>query len=311
MQLDRVRLKEVGIDYITATSHQRTNASPLFAFGAWLVSEEVAQGCVRGNYRAQGYRGFIAGRAAVGLSQQGTICRLSAKVAANHFEQLLNLADNVTRLDVQATLLPGVLPPEALLQHHKELLRAQRGRGKPAQFAMRYGPHGPESCSLGNRLSDRYGRVYDKGKESGEPEYAGCLRYELELHREQALRYAQRFDATDSQEADMLALLNSFFKSRGLRSSPLEGFAAAARLCSCPAAIVDAIPDPLVRPPTINRSIRYLERSIKPLVARLLAAGLHDEVYEALGLPAVTKMSPEPWEPPADVVFRKDEEQVC
>lgn len=276
---------EVGIDYITATSHQRDSASPLLAFGHWLVSEEVSGGCKNRTFRASGYRGQQSGRAAFGLSRQGVIVKASAEVARDNWPQLYQFSDNVTRLDVQVTSRPMRGVTATLQAHHKEARCAARRRGRTATFKCFYGPSGPESLTLGRRCSDRYGRVYDKGLESGRQEYSGAVRYEVELHREVAKTTCAVLDSQEHDQFVMAALVDKFMFDRGLhcgffsKSSP--GIADVARR-----AFVHGL---LVRPgsqiaPEVSRVLTWLRVCVSPSVARLCASGLEREVLDALGL---------------------------
>lgn len=288
-QSERTQLHEIGIDYITATNHSTSGSNPFVAFANWMVSEEVSKGCSNRDWRASGYHGRIAGAIAFGVSHQGSIVRASSSAASEHWQQLLNLADNVTRLDVQVTVRPVAGPTATLSRHHKELLRAPRLRGKAATFKAWYGPSGIEAIQVGKRISDRYGRVYDKGLESQLEEYAGCLRYELELHRELALNTAQFLD---SQEMDQMAMAHKvleFMSVRGLRveSAWLKQLATGVndnelrQECRFARTAGRKVPE-------VIRSLKWMTNSVRPAVARLIECGYREEMLEALGLrPAV------------------------
>lgn len=275
----------VGIDYITATSSRRASTDTLADFGHWLVSQEMAQGCKRGNYRAQGYRGAAAGRAAYGLGYNGTIVRLSSTCAAEYWQQLTGVAERVTRLDLQVTTRNERQCAFRIANHHKEAKTAPTRRGRKAQFKCFYGPQGAETLTIGSRSSERYGRIYDKGLESGEEQYHQSVRYELELHRESAMSAALHIDSQMDEQREVLALVSEFFSVHALRlgfydrvspqvldrnhlRSQKSGFASTA---------MQSIPEHV-------RFLRYISVCIKPGIQRLLAAGFEQEVFSALGL---------------------------
>lgn len=289
-QSERTQLHEIGIDYITATSRSSSGANPFTAFAKWMVSEEVSKGCATRDWRASGYHGRIAGACAYGVSHQGSIVRASSSAACEHWQQLLNLADNVTRLDVQFTVRPVAGPTATLSRHHKELLRAPRLRGKPATFKAWYGPGGIEAIQIGKRISDRYGRVYDKGLESQLEEYAGCLRYEVELHRELALNTAHFLDSQELDQAAMAGKVLEFMSIRGLRveSAWLKQLAGAVngnelRQESRFATRAGT------KAPEVIRSLKWMTNSVRPAVQRLIDCGYREEMLEALGLRPVAR----------------------
>lgn len=282
-QTEISRILEVGIDYITATSHQRDSASPLYSFGRWLVSEEVSNGCKDSDWRASGYRGFRAGGACVGLSRQGTIVRASGESAQSHWCQLYHFADNITRLDVQVTTTNGAVPSRRIAKHHAEARRVSRVRGRPASFKVFYGPGGAEAIHLGSRKSDRYLRIYDKGLESGKPEYQDSVRYELELKREAALNCAAWLDSQENDQAQMVALVHRFLSIRGTRS----GFynCRCKRLQDCFHSTLQdcsflSKSDRVA--PEVAKILKWLHVCVRPSISRLEKAGLLREVRNAL-----------------------------
>lgn len=292
---------DVEIDYITATSHARSHSSNFAAFASWMVAEEVSRGCKDSSWRATGYHGRHAGGTAFGVGAQGSIVRASSHCAREHWRQLLTLADNVTRLDVQVTVRPVAGPTATLSRHHKELLKAPRSRGKEVKFHAWYGPTGIESIEIGRRVSDRFGRVYDKGLQSGLPEWLGCLRYEVELHRHLALRTALLLDSQELDQAAMVHQVHSFMSVRGLRvgfRNPVSREGAVndtleLRKCRIMPSVYD-------KPPEVVRALRWLANSVRPSVERLINSGYGEEVSRALGTPlARVTWAPEssPFEP--------------
>lgn len=275
---------EVGVDYITATSHQRNPADSLYSFGRWMVSEEASNGCKSGDWRASGYRGFRAGRACVGIGRQGCIVRASGESASEYWNQLYHVADNITRLDLQVTTHNGRVAPDRIRKHHAETKRAACGRGRPAAFKCFYGPNGAETLVLGSRASDRYCRIYDKGLESGEQRYRDAVRYELELKRDAALNMAGYLDSQENDQALMVAEVHKFLCNRGTHSGFYN--------CNC-RRFVDCVHElrqssalsvtGRQRAPELTRVLKWLRVCVSPSVTRLRGAGLDSEVCAALG----------------------------
>jgi hypothetical protein len=164
-----------------------------------------------------GYRGEQCGSAAFGVRFDSQIVRLSGVVAREFWTQAYSLSTNVTRLDVMATVFPSDGNHKRLGAHHRQLRRRKKRRGRPPKFKFWYGPDGPEAFVVGRRVSDSFGRCYDKGIESRLPEYRGTLRYEAELKRALATQWAKQLDHSNSEASDAAKMVHAFFSVRASR----------------------------------------------------------------------------------------------
>ncbi len=284
---------EVGIDYITATQSGPPSTSSLASFGTYLVGEEESRGHTRRAYRASGYQGTHAGGAATGRRYDGAIVRLSGPTAAEHWEQVVSMSTNVSRLDVQVTLCPGEGVKQRLLKHIREIKTRPKGEGRPFKWHLHSGPEGPECLELNRRISDRFGRIYDKHLQSGLDCYRGALRYEIELKRKVAWASAKHFDGAMDHELLMLAEIINLLRSRrcllsiaGVNSRFVKErtlqFQARVRACA-----------------DVNlRLLNWLEFQIKPSVQKLIAAGYCDEVQASLGISSGPELWPTGFRPP-------------
>lgn len=279
-------IQEVGIDYITCTSKLRKSDSSLAAFGSYLVGLEVESGEREAVWRGHGYHGRHAGQVAYGRRHDTEIVKLSGELASAHWATCLNLSSNVSRLDLQVTVKPAEGSAKRLQRHHREVLRANKGKGRPAGFKCYYGPDGPECLTLGSRTSDVFGRFYDKWVESCLPYYAGCLRYEMELKRKRALAMAQHLDRQPDEGAAIAAEVLKFARARNTQLS------------------IEVDPATLTcgRPANDNESrkqggrafkrIMWIENSIKPAVLELVQVGLMQECLVALGISDLVQVLP-------------------
>lgn len=297
------QIKEVGIDYITLTHTTRTTNNGLDAFGSYLVQDQSKGGLRSAIFRLSGYRGEHCGQAAFGRRHDGCIVRLSGALANEHWSQAFQLATNVSRLDVQVTVVPHDGPQERLLRHHEELLGVYKRPGRKPKFKMWYGPTGPEAAILGRRVSDWFGRCYDKFLESRDPYYAGCLRYEAETKRRVAFALAAQFDEAKDQVASMLAVVEKFVSVRALtipswskalfnNSTQAAGSrlvlkrqAACGHLCCDD--LCRLLPD--VARSNKSNKLPWLSNCVKPTIERLIKSGRLEEVLLALGLSEVVQ----------------------
>lgn len=270
---------EVGVDYITATSKEAWSNTDLASFGGLLVSEQEDRGDERKPFRFSGYHGQHAGGAAYGRRPGSQIVRLSGEVAATWWSNALTLADNVTRLDVQVTVLPQCGPSKALYRHHRQLLRAGMGKRKRLGFKVWYGPRGPESMTIGQRVSDFWLRIYDKGVESGEAQYEGALRYELEVKRKPALALAVALDDQGRFEEKIAGVVHKFATTRKISLGwvPRVPQSALVRTLQLAAGSRRSAP-------AIDKRIAYAGFSNRRLVEKCRAMGKLDQLVQAMGL---------------------------
>lgn len=287
-----------GVDYITATYVGPHGESSLASFGRFLVREQEASDEKWREFRFSGYRGETCGSAAFGVRHDSQIVRLSSTVAAEHWAQAFNLCSNVTRFDVQVTVLPGVDVTRRLLDHHKQVRRRARKQGRPPKFKFWYGPSGPEAATYGSRQSDIFGRSYNKGIESGLPEWDGTLRYECELKRERAKATATQLDQSESESSVIIPQVFTFFTKSGCRLetawSPLNARPSGSSGLTLPHEAAELpndspageVPDSMLSlgQGRARKRALWLTNAVRPSVQALMASGRPDVVLQTLGL---------------------------
>lgn len=284
---ESIKLLEVGIDYITATSRSTAPITGLYAFGTHLIREQVQKGCKLRKTRALGYVGSSAGSCQVGIRHDGCIVRLSSEVAREHWNQTADLSDNVTRLDLQLTELPRDGPSARLRDIWRARGRRVKGMGRPSKFKAIMGEGGIETIMVGSRASERYMRIYDKGKESKMQQYQGALRWELEMKHDLARAFVEYLVRREDQEAQIVAEIAKFARDRANQDVADSDIAEFVR---------DEInsSQSLDQPATVLKSVAFLGVCIKPLILRLWRAGYHQEVLEAIGLDEYVLRKPAP-----------------
>lgn len=289
---EELPLVDSGIDYITATTKQGINATAMWDLGRALVREEERSTDIVRPFRFSGYHGIMCGGAQVGRRPDGTVVRLSGNCAKEFWAQVLGLSDNVTRLDLQVTALTPNGCAGQLKKHYNQVRKGKRGRGKPAEFKMWLGPKGFQSMTLGARSSDRYARIYDKGLESGLPEFAGCLRYEIELKRQQAFGMAQHLDAIENADDAIARYIELFARARLTQVSFSRPSSLSEFTCQrWPIGTVHArrgVPEESYR---ARQKAMWLNACIRPLVHRFINTGQEELLLSALGMSDYVRVS--------------------
>jgi len=271
-------VQDIGVDWITATSKQRDCDSGLHGFGRFLVQESADAGNKLTSWRMSGYRGLAAGGAAVGMRGDGCVVRLSSAFAAVYWNQVVDLASKVTRIDLQVTTKMEYPGTKAVARAYRQMKRAPKAKGKPPKFKLWVGPSGPEALMLGVRQSNRFGRCYDKGLESGLPEFENCLRAEVEYKGSQATSNAGALSVNENPNCYIADQVSLFLKNRGIRI-PWHQYGVRG-------AAVNTIDNPRAHYFTDNplRSLWWFDKCVRSSVERLCKAGMRDEVINSLGL---------------------------
>ena len=279
-------IKEVGIDYITATTVARHTATSLDSFGRFVVDEQIAKGERDRAFTFSGYVGRSAGAATYGRRADGGIVRFSGNTAAEYWEHVVSLATNVSRFDLQVTLSPSDGPTQRLRRHFEQVKKKATHRGKPATYKLWVGPGGPESLLLGSRASERYGRIYDKWLESKLAEYQGFLRYELELKGGMALKMAKQLESSKRQRSDVCAEISRFLTNRSIVVPELPG------VSSSLVQELDVLSDGEIGKARHTTRLRWLRHSVAPCIKELIDAGMMDQVLVALNMDQLVEISP-------------------
>jgi hypothetical protein len=174
-------LKSAGIDYLTLTSTNRKTKKEMGYYFARLVAADHLLGY---DVVSAGGHGFYGKRVKHG-SFTHKEDRSMLSVSGERAQKTILLCyegDSCPRLDIQITVYLGGESADSFLRRmERAAMEAPRIRGhKP--LVDHYASDGLyQTVYIGSKKSDLFMRLYDKGAESGRPEYAGCVRFEVQL----------------------------------------------------------------------------------------------------------------------------------
>jgi DNA relaxase NicK len=114
-----------------------------------------------------------------------------------------------------------------------------------------------DTLYVGSRKSDVLGRLYDKAKESREPAYAGCWRWEVQYRRASALQTARQLQVAQDPGATIAATVGAWFRARDI--------GAPARSDALP--LDHRVPRPL---PDDQRWLAWARKSVQPRARELV-----------------------------------------
>lgn len=209
-------IESAGVDWITATAQKGSTRWEMETFARSQRERLMDSGeSIKQGYRL-GYYGWQAEHFFHGQREGGSIIVASGAVAHSIHKSVAAVADNVSRLDLQVTVSTPIDRPNLAAQAH-EVIRS----GSPAKVRMKNvsytntSPQG-DTCNIGKRSSDSYGRLYDKAAESGIGAARSRWRYEIELKRSLANSASATLRRFESSQAVALSLVHRWFETRGV-----------------------------------------------------------------------------------------------
>jgi hypothetical protein len=206
-----------GVDWITATNQGGSVAHYSDEFATHEFQRAADLGAKVSPSSRLGYVGYSTEHFFYGSRGHGRMLIASGSRAHDLFRSVVELSDNITRLDVQVTLWTHGEQPHLGRQAYACL------RGKPpARVSVRNvqlidaHPSG-ETCNVGKRSSDQYGRIYDKASEAKLGLARTVWRYEVEVKRRVAGAWAAALNSRNSDPVVARSLVRDWFAARGLQ----------------------------------------------------------------------------------------------
>lgn len=270
--VDDERGIEAGIDWLTVVARNEAGGRNLENLYSVRASEAVVQNAIPKFEQRYGYEGFSCGSYFFGRRGDSSMLIVSS-ADAHAIAQVIDWENcHATRLDLQVTSWRDYRQDWAAAQKDALVNAIETNTGnklpEPVLISPRAGRG--DTLAIGSRSSPRYGRLYDKGLESGEEHYAGSWRYEVEYkgaavsHIIAGLRKSQFSLAyvvsTVAGQFDAWHIARTFHSS-----SPIK-----------PAALGKRKTD-------VERKIKWLETQVRGTVDKLRRLGLELDVLAALG----------------------------
>lgn len=274
-----VRSSECGFDYLTMTWPDEIRNTALGNTRNVVQWAENRPLNIGGKdftkpWAWQGYVGWQVGQVCVGERLDGCIVRLVGKAAHDWAKAKLPAGHNITRLDIALTVW-GVYDQSTQIALHSE--QAERYRktlqNRPFRVRLIDGKGDGDTLYCGSRSSELWLRIYDKERApNGGNEYKTALRYECECKEQLAHRAYQGCVSGGYSAASCLSVLTGLLARRGVSPVAIGS-------------VLQKYIGPSILPiSSLESSLSWLEKQVKPTVARLMREGYEQEVLEALGL---------------------------
>jgi hypothetical protein len=222
-------------------------------------------------WRWLGYDGHCTDGISFGARPDGSIIRLSGRVALTHGYQVLRLARQVSRLDLQVTILDVSDDFNWAGQCITTALEDERCKSGMTRTTLINGTPEGRTAYVGTRSSERYYRVYDKHAESRGAYPLGSWRWEIEWKGGRANRIADKVKAKAATPEMCRAVVCAAFADYKIEV-PCSPLPLGWRDC----AIHEETSD--------EKRLAWLEQSIAPVIQRMCATLGRDTIMEVLGL---------------------------
>lgn len=209
-------IHSTGVDWITASANHGYSRWDMQQFADHQRQRFMdADVTIRPAYRL-GYTGWEAPGFFSGNREGGTIVVASGGTAQEVFKSVVNVADNISRLDLQTTVATPIERPHLGVQAYQVLQGGSPSHVKVKNVTLITSQPEGETCSIGKRSSDNYGRIYDKATESGAAPPRSLWRYEVEYKRGVAKRIAVDLAGREAPQVVAGSLVHQWFTARGV-----------------------------------------------------------------------------------------------
>lgn len=203
-----------SVDWLTVSTDESGGHAALLEWRDRRFAVLGDEGYRETAFSSHGYSYRQRGQVAVGSNGRRGVCTVSGAQASTDWRDLLRLAANVSRIDLALTGRTDVDTSTLAREGYRPSSRAARGRGRPITMTLIQSQERGDTLYVGSRKSDVLGRLYDKGRESREPAYAGCWRWELQYRRAAALQAARGLQVAEDPPSTIAATVGSWFRAR-------------------------------------------------------------------------------------------------
>jgi hypothetical protein len=268
---DECRLLEAGVDYITVTAQEVELCELMLAIGGQELSLLEREGFVSKKMGVEGYRGFGAKGLFYGTGKQGSLLRTTGPSARRLLKDLAGRGFKVTRVDLQAS----VISPDTREEVPREIVDAVRAFNRGAGRAGKRDPQLIDSGSRGStayfaqRGQARFGRIYDKNRESRGRYPAGTWRCEFEARRHLAPLILDQYQRAAFSEEYVVGTVRAAFLDWGLD-------------LAIPEYLVTELPKIGRRKTDIEKQLDWLENVAGKVLEKVTQAGYGDVAVQRL-----------------------------
>lgn len=268
------KLVEHSCDWLTVTSADQRVITALGAVWWPVMMAALEDGGIITASKWLGYEGQVVNNQFYGSRPDGNVMRLTGVYAKRFAQPVLKTGAHCTRIDFQVTEqrdeyepLYGETQRQSAFTNRATLM----GRHWP-KLKRRDEDGDGDTINTGARASDKFGRLYDKQKESGDDLYVRCWRWEVEYKGPVAIHYAAQLRTADDAIGLARAIVYNQYSEWGF-CPPFAGNVTSELFVSSPVESDKA------------KTINWLSIQVRPSVERLIENDVSREtLLSILGL---------------------------
>lgn len=209
-------IMDAGVDWITATAMDSENIEASDSLAQHVLERALDAGEQVRDESRHGYVGYSSEGFFHGHSSRGRLTIASGHRASSLWSSIRNTSDHISRLDLQVTVWTHGEQPHLGVQAYECLRRKPPAKVRvPNVTLIASSPKG-ETCNVGKRISDQYGRIYDKAAESLAGAERTVWRYEVELKNRRAGGVASHLARSARRTSEVASFVRRWFLDRGL-----------------------------------------------------------------------------------------------
>lgn len=205
-----------GVDWLTVTSKRRGVSNALEDFGYRLVHEEnAADGRASAAIRL-GFTGHRTDTMFIGRNGTHVMWQCSGSACTPLTAEAITVGERVSRIDLQVTVFcEGEQPHLARWTRNQLVTRPEFSDGRRKLRYLEGHPDG-ETLEVGRRVSDAFGRLYDKTAEASLGLPRLVWRYELEAKGERARRLVSTLAECGVRPTLVSRLVHDYYTRTGV-----------------------------------------------------------------------------------------------
>lgn len=270
---DDAKLLEHGVDWLTCTAREPKIIKRLLAEGSRIIDEARDAGDDVRPFKWKGFEGWCVHGCDVGVRHDCGMVRVHGKTASDEWSNVAPLAQNWTRIDLQQTYRLADADVDVFLAKCWRSVKRTKLHGKPVSWHYRRDASHGDTLEIGRRQSEKFGRIYNKARESRMDHYVSCLRFEAEFKGDVAWSITKDLIYDKHPAMAGAACLRSFMLERGVSLRPLSD-RSSALIC-------------YAKPADVDRYIGWLRKCVSSGVKSAVERRGLEAVVDALGLSAL------------------------
>jgi hypothetical protein len=260
-----------SVDWLTMTVRDLDVRARVHALATelWHTVSEEGQRVRAWNWR--GYAGSASPRFSWGTRAGDDIVILKGELAGYWWKEFAPYSEQVSRVDLAVTCSGFLAPVRAAHDAWAKLGELNNAHTVGRNYSYIQGLNGGETLYVNRRISQEYGRLYDKGYQAGSAKEGLVWRYEVELKKPVAKQMVEKLLAAGALELAISSYVRDWFRARLVDPlfTALQGHIKLEREARITSSEI---------------TLGWLQKSVRPSIIRLMAEGKTPELLAALGL---------------------------